>query len=46
MGGNSVTDAHLVLHAACWYSLISPASLARRWIRAAGTGEAMTSGSS
>jgi len=33
-------------HAACRYSLISPASLARRWIWAGGTGKAMMSGSS
>jgi hypothetical protein len=35
---NSVTGVGLGFHAACWYSLISPASLVRRWIRAAGTG--------
>jgi len=33
-------------HAACRYSLISPAGLARRWIWAGGTGKAMMSGSS
>ena len=38
--------AGLGFHAACRYSLISPASLARRWIRAGGMRKAMTSGSS
>ena len=41
---NSGTSADLGFHAVCRYSLISPASLARRWIRAAGPGKAMTSG--
>ena len=43
---NSATGAGLSFHAACSYSLISPASLARRWIWVAGTGRAMISGSS
>ena len=33
-------------HAVCRYSLISPASRARRWIRASGTGQVMSSRSS
>jgi hypothetical protein len=41
---NSATTAGLGFHADCRYSLISPASLARRSTRAAGTGKAMTSG--
>jgi hypothetical protein len=41
---NSATGTGLDFHAACRYSLISPASLARRWIRAVGPGKAMTSG--
>jgi len=43
---NSGTGADLGFHAVCRYSrysLISPASLVRRWIREAGTGKAMTS---
>jgi len=43
---NSATGAGLGFHAACRYSLMSPASRARRWIWAAGTGKAMRSGSS
>jgi hypothetical protein len=43
---NSATSAGLVFHAACRYSLISPASLARRSTRAAGTGKTMTPGAS
>ena len=43
---NSATTAGLGFHADCRYSLISPASLARRSTRAAGTGKAMTSGAS
>ena len=43
---NSATSAGLGFHAAGRYSLISPASLVLRWIRVAGTGKAMTSGSS
>jgi hypothetical protein len=43
---NSATSADLVFHAACRYSLISPASLVRRWIRVAGPGKAMTFGAS
>ena len=43
---NSATSADLGFHAACRYSLISPASLDRRRIRAAGTGKALTSGAS
>ena len=41
---NFATTAGLGFHAAGRYSLISPANLARSWIRAAGTGKAMTSG--
>jgi hypothetical protein len=33
---NSATSAELGFHAICRYSLISPASLVRRWIRVAG----------
>jgi hypothetical protein len=40
---NSATSAELGFHAVCRYSLISPASLVRRWIWAAGPGKAMTS---
>jgi hypothetical protein len=40
---NSGTSADLGFHAICRYSLISPASLVRRWMRVAGTGKAMTS---
>jgi hypothetical protein len=43
---NSATSAGLGFHAAGRYSLISPASLVLRWIRVAGMGKAMTSGSS
>ena len=43
---NSATSAGLGFHAAGRYSLISPASLVLRWIRVAGTGKAMRSGSS
>ena len=43
---NPATGAGLGFYAACWYSLISPASRALRWIRAAGTGKVMRSGSS
>jgi hypothetical protein len=43
---NSAANAGLGFHADCRYSLISPASLARRSTRAAGTGKAMTSGAS
>jgi hypothetical protein len=43
---NSATGTGLGFHAACRYSLISPASLVRRWIRVAGMGKAMTSGAS
>ena len=43
---NFATTAGLGFHAAGRYSLISPANLARSWIRAAGTGKAMTSGAS
>ncbi len=35
---NSATSAGLGFHAACRYSLISPASLVRRWIRRLGSG--------
>ena len=35
---NSGTSADLVFHAVCRYSLISPASLVRRWIRVPGRG--------
>jgi len=45
-GRNFATTAGLGFHAAGRYSLISPANLARSWIRAAGTGKAMTSGAS
>ena len=38
----SATRLGLVFHAACWYSLISPASLVLRWIRAARVEKAMT----
>lgn len=43
---NLTAGADLGFHAACWYSLISPASLVRRRMRAGGTGKAMTSGAS
>jgi alkyl hydroperoxide reductase subunit AhpC len=43
---NSATSAGLGFHAACRYSLISPASLVRRWIRAGGMGKAITFGAS
>jgi hypothetical protein len=43
---NSGTSTGLGFHDACRYSLMSPASLARRRIWVAGTGKAMTSGSS
>jgi hypothetical protein len=43
---NSATGAELGFHAACRYSLISPASLARRWIPVAEPGKTMTSGAS
>ena len=43
---NSATSGDLVFHAACPYSLISPASLVRRWIRVAGPGKALTFGAS
>jgi len=43
---NSAAGADLGFHAACRYSLISPPSLARRWIRVAGPGRAITSWSS
>jgi hypothetical protein len=43
---NPATGAGLGFYAACRYSLISPASRALRWIRAAGTGKVMRSGSS
>jgi hypothetical protein len=41
---NSAAGASLGCHAACRYSLISPASLVLRRIRVAGTGNVMTSG--
>ena len=44
--GNFAIAVGLVLHAGCWCSLISPASLGRSWIRSAGTGKGSTSGSS
>jgi hypothetical protein len=43
---NSAIAVDLVFHAGCWYSLISPASLGRSWIRSARTGRGTTSGSS
>jgi hypothetical protein len=43
---NSAIAVELVFHADCWYSLISPASLGRSWIRSAGTGKGSTAGSS
>jgi len=43
---NSAASADLGCHAACRYSLISPASLVRRWIWVGEAGKAMTSGSS
>ena len=43
---NSAASADLGFHAACRYSLISPASLVRRWIWVGEAGKAMTSGSS
>ena len=43
---NSAASSDLGFHAACRYSLISPASLVRRWIWVGGAGRAMTSGAS
>src|SRR5882762_5841215 len=43
---NSAIAVDLVFHADCWYSLISPASLGRSWIRSARTGRGTASGSS
>ena len=43
---NSAIAVDLVFHADCWYSLISPASLGRSWIRSVRTGKGSTSGSS
>src|SRR5579859_6973010 len=43
---NLAVAVDLVFHAGCWYSLISPASLGRSWIRLIGTGKGSTSGMS
>ena len=43
---NSNIAVDLVFHAGCWYSLISPASLGRSWIRSVRMGKGSTSGSS
>ncbi len=43
---NSAIAVDLVFHAGCWYSLMSPASLGRSWIRSVRTGKGSTSGSS
>src|SRR5579863_4034195 len=43
-GRNPAVAVDLVFHAGCWYSLISPASLGRSWIRSIGTGKGSTSG--
>jgi hypothetical protein len=43
---NSTIAVDLVFHAGCWYSLMSPASLGRSWIRSVLPGKGSTSGSS
>jgi hypothetical protein len=43
---NSAVAVDLMFHAGCWYSLMSPASLGRSWVRSVRPEKGRTSGSS